>query len=225
MVKENPSQNLTALVKGILARAKEKEGYVNKTKLFKYLYLIDIESYRRTGGTLTDFNWIFYHYGPWARECEDLYSNLKEAGEIIIKTGSRPDLGTEFVEASEPVNLEDVIEDWRLEHAIRNLVDRWADRSLGEMLEYVYFHTEPMEEAERGKPLDFSKVERAFHPQPVVLKRQAPDKAEVQRMRKAVAERKACQPEPKSERFTPAPYDDNYFEALRIMEEEDVLWR
>ena len=33
------------LVKAICSRVKEKEGYLNKTKLIKYLYLIDLEHY------------------------------------------------------------------------------------------------------------------------------------------------------------------------------------
>lgn len=46
-----------------------------------------------------------------------------------------------------------------MERIIRNIVDTCADRRLGDMLDYVYFQTEPMENAERRKPLDFSKIE------------------------------------------------------------------
>lgn len=214
-------EDLAALVKAILTRAREREGYVNKTKLFKYLYLIDIESYRRTGRLLTGFQWIFYYYGPWAKECEDLYSAMREFGGISVKPGSRPDLDVEFVEASEPLDLGDVVKDCSLEYAIRKTVDRWADRSLGEMLDYVYFHTEPMAEAEKGKPLDFSKVERSVQLQPPLQRQQAPDKAAVERMRKAIGEKKAGEQEPATAKFTPPPYDDDYFEALRIMEKDE----
>ena len=221
-MKKDPSpHDLAALVKAILTRAREKEGFVTKTKLFKYLYLTDVEHYRRAGKSLTGFPWIFYHYGPWSQECEDFYSELKRCGEIQVKPGSRPDLETEFVDASEPQNLEDVIEDVGLELAIRRIVDRWADRALGEMLDYVYFYTEPMEGAEKGKPLDFSKVESHPEPRPVSLLKQTPNKAAVERMRKSIAEKKAAEPPSRREPFTPPPYDDVYFEALHIMEEDD----
>lgn len=215
----SPPIDLVALVKAILTRVKGRDGYVNKTKLFKYLYLIDLEHYRRTGGSLTKFAWIFHHYGPWAQECESFYSELRHQSEIRVRPGSRPDLETEFVHSSEPKELEDVIDEVGLELAIRRIVDKWADQPLREMLNYVYFHTEPMEDAERGKVLDFSKAERHV-PQPP-LRREAPAKALVQRMRKAIAEKKSASVPLRPSVFTPPPYDDSYFEALQVMEKDD----
>lgn len=222
LTKDDPSRSgLVPLIKAILARVREKEGFVTKTKLFKYLYLIDIEYFRRTGQLLTGFGWIFYHYGPWAQQCEDLYANLRNQGEISVKLGSMPDRETEFVDTSEPVELENVIEDIGLELAIRRIIDRWADRRLGEMLDYVYLHTEPMEGAERGKPLDFSKVTPYPAHKLASLPPRSPSKKAMERMHRAIAEKKAVESSPSASQFTPPRYDDVYFEALQVMEEEE----
>lgn len=52
--------SLILLVQDILTRVRERQGYVTKTKLFKYLYLVDVESYRFRERLLTGFNWIFF---------------------------------------------------------------------------------------------------------------------------------------------------------------------
>jgi hypothetical protein len=155
---------LAALVSAILTRVREREGYVTKTKLFKYLYLVDVEWFRHKGQLFTGFDWIFYHYGPWSLDCESLYSELKKDDYIRVKPGSRPDLDTEFLQSANPVELEKVIDDFRMERVVRTIVDTWADRRLGEMLDFVYFRTEPMEGAEKGKSLDFSKIEMNIIP-------------------------------------------------------------
>lgn len=212
--------NLIRLVQAILTRARDREGYVNKTKLVKYLYLFDLEHYRRSGRTLTGFTWTFHLYGPWAKEFEDLYADMVSRDSIRVRQGTRPDLDAEFVEASERFELADVVQDVTLELAFRHIVDTWADRRLGEMLDYVYFHTEPMQQATRGALLNFGQVERggatSLTPPPY-----PPDRQAIERMRRAIAARRAQSVPSKAVTFTPPPYDEHYFEALRIMDEDD----
>ena len=102
---------------------------------------------------------MFFHYGPWSSECERMYAELERYNEIEVKPGNRSDLDTEFVSTRDHVEFEKVIDDFYMERTVRRIVDTWADRKLGDMLDYVYFRTEPMENAERGKPLDFGKIE------------------------------------------------------------------
>lgn len=212
--------NLVRLVQAILTRARDCQGYVNKTKLVKYLYLFDLEHYRRFGRTLTGFTWTFHLYGPWTKEFDDVYAEMVTRNDIEIRPTSRPELNTEFVEASERVELADVVEDVTLELAFRYIVDMWADRRLGEMLDYVYFHTEPMQGATRGAPLDFSLVERGAPP-PSAIQPNPPDRQAVERMRRTIAARRAQSTLWKPVTFTPPPYDEHYFEALRVMDEDD----
>jgi len=224
-----PAPDLTRLVQAILTRVREREGYATKTKLVKYLYLLDLAAYRRTGRPLTDFGWIFHHYGPWAPEYEALYREAARSGAIRVRPGTKPDIEAEFVETEERVDLADLIDDVVLGLEARRIVDTWADRRLGEMLDYVYFRTEPMESAERGQPLDFSMVERGPTSPP---EWQPPkgDRAAVERLRRRLAARRPLEarlyhnaiprevhPPPP----TPPRYDAEYYDALRILDEEE----
>jgi len=214
---------LRDLVKAILTRVQEKDGYTNKTKLFKYLYLIDIDHYSHTGELLTGFQWVFHLYGPWSQDCEKLYSELRRSGEIHVTPGNRPDFDTEFLKSSEPVDLDEITDRFDLSLAVRRIVDTWSDKRLGEMLDYVYFHTEPMEGAEKGRPLEFSKIERISVAQSTIaFGTQAPNKTKaIKHMRQNIADKKARLSTAGRATFTPFTYDEEYFEALRIMEEDD----
>lgn len=212
-----PAQ-LSQLVKAVLSRVREREGYVNKTKLVKYLYLLDLEYYRQTHRLLTGFSWRFHLYGPWADEFETFYQSLRDHGDIKVQPGTKADLDTEFVSTDEYVDPQPVVGDFATE--FRRIVDQWADRRLGEMLDYVYFYTEPMHEAVRGAPLDFGRVEvdRRSYEIPAAL---PPDPKVLNRIRRQIAERKPALELPASRHFTAPPYDRHYFEALRRMDEDE----
>lgn len=120
--------DLGRLAQAIVTRARERHGFVTKTKLVKYSYVFDVEHYRRTGTMLTGFTWVFHPYGPWAREFEDRYAVLRQRGELHVRPGTRPDLEVEFLETPEAVDLAELVADPLLELAFRRIVDEWADR-------------------------------------------------------------------------------------------------
>ena len=209
--------DLHQLIQAILSRAHQREGYVTKTKLLKYLYLFDLEAYRRTGRGITGFDWIFHLYGPWAPQYDGLYADLVKTGVMRVTLGTRPELDTEFLSSPRRVELQDVVEDVGLELAFRHIVDDWADRRLGEMLDYVYFHTEPMLEAKRGERLDFK---HAAGPQePLNLPDRTIDRRQVEQVRRRIAARRPA--EAPGERFTPPRYDAAYFEGLQVISEDN----
>lgn len=211
--------DLTKLVQAILTRVRDRDGYATKTKLVKYLYLIDLAACRRTGRSLTGFTWVFHHYGPWTKEYEALYAEAARSGAIRVRPGTRPDLETEFVDTPERVELGDVIPDVVLEIEARHIVDTWADRRLGEMLDYVYFQTEPMDGAERGEPLDFGKVERQERPAPAWEPAHG-DGGATERVRRRIARVAQGQRRVSPPMATPPRYDREYFDALQILDEE-----
>ena len=77
-------QTARDLALGILTRVKEREASVSKTKLLKLLYLADIEHFRTSGETLTGFDWIFYWYGPWSSDYDQLLDQM-EAEAVIAR--------------------------------------------------------------------------------------------------------------------------------------------
>ena len=211
--------DVKSLVQAILTRVQERQGYATKTKLFKYLYLVDVEWYRQKGCTFTGFKWIFYHYGPWSQEFDAMYAELQKTDAILVTAGNRPDLDTEFVRSSEPVELDSVIDEFAMERIVRDVTDTWADRRLNEMLDYVYFRTEPMESAEKGAPLDFTKITKegtVSLPHRLMFQRKTTRDETVSRIQRSIAEKKAARVISPS-KFTPPVYDDLYYEALQAM--------
>ena len=89
-----------------------------------------------------------------------LFRDLARDDHIQVTPSQRPDLDAEFVSTRERTDIADLVDDATLGLEFRHIVDHWADRRLGEMLDYVYFYTEPMETAQRGELLDFSRAQR-----------------------------------------------------------------
>ncbi len=206
---------LLNLVRAICTRIKEKEGYLTKTKLIKLLYLIDIENYKKFGTTFTGYSWIFYEFGPWAFEYNETFQRMEMDPDLRIDRGE-----AFLISCRERESLESVFDNIDLELSARRIIDRWAVESLGELLNYVYFHTDPMENAERNKRLDFEKIKSA---EPIPKFRltsgtkSKKDRAEIlKRIQDRIASRPKLMP-----KFTPPKFDDKYFEAVQIMDKED----
>ena len=147
--------DLARLAQAVATRVKDQGGSLTKTKLLKYFYLFDIAAYRRTGTTLTGLPWIFYKFGPWAADFETAYDRWQGVSIDVRSAGD-----AQIVLARERLDLERVVDDVGLQMDFGTIVDEWASAPLGQMLNHVYFDTEPMENAEREQRLDFSKVRR-----------------------------------------------------------------
>lgn len=92
----------------------------------------------------------------------------------------------------------------------------WEDTNV--LLDYVYFETEPMRQSRRGDILDFSTIS-PIQPSEIVGKKEfRPDPAKVQALRERVRQDLAAV---EKEYITLPPYfDDAYYKAMQIMEEE-----
>jgi hypothetical protein len=134
----------------ILQRTKDLGFEIGKTKLIKLLYLLDLENFRSNKKTDTELNWIFYKYGPYAFELEEFLENIGVIEEEIPTKGGRVflRLGIDHQEEVE-IGIEKRL-------ILDSLIKEWGDASLSELLDYVYFDTEPMMEAQtRGETLNF----------------------------------------------------------------------
>ena len=84
-----------------------------------------------------------------------------------------------------------------------------------EILNYVYFQTEPMETGIRNQLLDFSTIPAE---RPAMYSRSSSGRSAVE-IRKLRAQFERCQAEKKANdqrpfTFTPPNYDDEYFQAM-----------
>ena len=147
-----------SLVPAVVSCVEEAGGYVTKTKLLKLLYLLDVEFYRAHGDTLTGFDWKFFHLGPWTGEFDPLIDALIESGSLVAHTATKPDYDTTFYHASEPTDFGKLFRTAADEFSLKNVLRTWADSTTGEILNHVYFNTEPMERGVRNERLDFTSI-------------------------------------------------------------------
>lgn len=211
----DPTQNL---IVALISAIREREGTPTKTKLLKFLYLADLASYRATGETVTSFDWIFFHYGPWTYEYDQILSEMPHLISRERVPLSQDEGEAEIFGTSEVVDLEEVLPSYEAVHELTLALDAFANRSLAEILDYVYFETEPMEGAIRDTELDFSKIEvgkriRSYRPSQSAAA-QFRIKEVRQQFRSMQADRKVIAP------LAPN-YDDDYFELMEQLDSED----
>jgi hypothetical protein len=149
-----------SLVRAILTRLRELDSTANKTKLLKLLYLADIEHFRKAEATLTGFDWIFYLYGPWAADFDKTLEQLQSEAVIDVRDWTDTSLEGKEIRIADPLDLGKVISDTDEYFRTKRMIDTFSALSTPELLDYVYFSTEPMDGAQKLQPLDFGKVSR-----------------------------------------------------------------
>jgi hypothetical protein len=142
--------DLRSLIAYIVAQARGRGITLNRTKLVKLLYLIDVERVRSRRESLTGLEWVFFHYGPYAVKLIDTLEAM-EGTELVASQWHDSVLYRAAPHAPDA-------DDWNAgtKSTIDRVLDRWAPVDLNELLDYVYFHTGPMADAERGQRLDLS---------------------------------------------------------------------
>ncbi|HET8580808.1 MAG TPA: hypothetical protein VFL31_07400 [Nitrospiraceae bacterium] len=203
------------LIPAIVTWIVDHDSYATKTKILKLLYLFDVEYYRRYRHTFTGFSWKLFHLGPWAAEYDPALSGLVAHGVLSEQRSNASEYDTAFYRPAERVETRRAVPTVGDESILLQVLKRWGTRTTGEILNYVYFQTEPMEAGIRNQALDFSVIPAE---RPVVYSRSASGKspADIRKLRvqfeKRQAERKDKERQPFP--FTPPKYDDEYFEAM-----------
>lgn len=139
-----------ALIAYVVARSLGRGITLNRTRLVKLLYLVDVERVRTRRDPLTGLRWCFYHYGPYAYELIDTLRSM-EGVDLVATPWNDSVLYRRAPGAPDAEN-------WNAgtKILIDGVVDRFAPLDLNELLDYVYFQTGPMADAERGQWLDLS---------------------------------------------------------------------
>lgn len=211
---------LRKLIPAIVCYVTEHGGYVTKTKLLKLLYLFDVEYYRTRRQTFTGFQWKFFHLGPWAKEYDEVIDGLVGQLVLVESSSSKPEFDTKFYRTSEKFDLGRLFTSCRDEAALKEVLDRWGDSTTGEILDYVYFRTEPMLCGVRNQPLDFSSVSQETPP---TYKRPSSGKtpAEIETLRSKFREKIARlgSRQKNQFRFTPPRYDAEFLNALSKLDQ------
>jgi hypothetical protein len=203
------------LIPAIVTWIADHDSYATKTKVLKLLYLFDVEYYRQHRQTFTGFGWKFFHLGPWAAEYDPALSGLISHGILSEQRSNSSEYDTAFYRPGQRVESRSAVATAKDESILLEILKRWGTRTTGEVLNYVYFQTEPMEAGIRNQPLDFSLIPPE---RPAVYSRSSSGKspADIRKLRaqfeRRQAEKKAAEQRPFA--FTRPKYDEEYFEAM-----------
>jgi Antitoxin SocA-like, Panacea domain len=149
------------------------------TRLVKIMYLAEVEYFRQERERLTELKWRFYLYGPYP---SSLTTVLGEP-EIEVNEWKTGKISKRIVRNENVFEMSKA--DPNVEVIVTRLVKEWGDADLNQLLDFVYFETEPMQNAKRGDDLDFSTI-----PPPTRKKiRLNLDHSKLNQLRKHLAER------------------------------------
>ncbi|MGO9270477.1 MAG: hypothetical protein ACLQOO_09530 [Terriglobia bacterium] len=211
------------IIAAMVSYVNDHGGYATKTKLLKLVYLFDVEYYRANRRTFTGFTWKFFHLGPWAREFGPVLDELVSTGILLESQSTRPDYDAKFLRANSPHDFSTLFTDFRDESALRAVLSTWAESSTGEILDYVYFRTEPMEHGIRNEPLDFSVITED-RPEKYTRSASGASAKQIAGMKQDFASRLGAVQQSHPSRpfdFTPPSYDDEFRAAMAKLDTPD----
>ncbi len=199
---------------------------VLKTALIKFLYLADYHAAReRNGEPWTDWEWRFMHFGPFAVSAAIELDGLVQVGRLMADERASQAGDKEYVLYSLPEGMQtpslrffDFPSSAML--ALQADIKRYGN-NLSTLLDYIYFHTEPMETAKPGQLLDFGRCTKHDaadfrHVEMKKLRPKAIKKFRAQ-LRELINQRKS------GEQITAeGPFDQTYFEGIAELEGDSL---
>ena len=226
------------LLQFILATAGQedfKSRELGPIHLIKYMYLADLEHAEHCNGlTYTSLPWKFHHFGPWSNE---VYLRIEPAlqavgaGKKIVEL-KNPEYGSGFIRWS-------VINDElynrlerRLPLIVTGSVQKYVHRfnAVTEDLLHFVYETWPMLRAKPGDMLDFSipdyirKENKGYSdvtgniPDKLSVRQKKKKRHAVDALKKEFRKKLENKKRKPKLRFSPPPYDDTYFEGLKILD-------
>jgi len=221
--------NIQDLIRYITWYATENDSSLTTVRLVKFVYLADVYFARKhKGETLTHFPWVFVNFGPYCGEVMGEIDKAEALGLIEMKSfDSSYREGKEYhLFTCRDDDVEAIEEDIPIEvlFYLKADIKRFGDDT-PLLLDYVYFDTEPMMEAKKGDLLDFSKCKPFIPTKPIQTKKLSKDKIETIRshIKKLVPKFERGHFKKEKDKIEMAKWKDKiYFQALDMMEEEDL---
>jgi len=200
---------------------------VNRTSLVKFVYLLDcLHAEQQAGQTASASHWYFDKFGPFATDLVAGIDRMAEIGLIEAREGSHGN--KDFVlyrlgEYPQGPALTDV----GLSHHTAGRMGQWVRKFSGDLpklLDFVYFHTEPMRAATPGNALSFASL--ATHHEvgryePVHVADQKRLFRLLELSNKMGQTFRASLAAQQANARTPTPYDAVYTQAMTAFDEQD----
>lgn len=213
------------LILALLREARDAGvGGLTTTAVIKYVYLADYFNAKHTdGATFTNLKWQFLHFGPYAPAAQLALEQLVDMSRVQEEQrgGTERDyyfyslgewsnaLSLEALGVSQAVRL-------RITQALRDFKG-----NLNALLNFVYFHTEPMQEAQPEDYLDFSACLKDVYAELKPVQMRVLPNEKVVAFRKRIAELRQGK-KPKSEIKWVGAFDDVYYGGLRELDGEEL---
>lgn len=193
-----------------------------RTFLVKYLYLIDVYTAEETQGTkISNIEWRFLHFGPYSHQIAHTLETLSAEHQIDAYLGESKDGDKEYCLYSLPKktrvpNLREIGISGSIQTRLYADMKRYG-KDLSRLLDFVYFHTAPMEDVKPGDILDFTTCSKIAidDVKPLEMKKLRPKaiKQTRDKIRELILARKKGQHDVQQ-----GPFDETYYSALSILD-------
>ncbi len=214
--------DISDLTLAILREAKSQDAApILRTTLVKFLYLLDVYTAEENEGAhVSGIEWRFYHFGPFSDQVATTLDTLASRKLIFADSRGMTEGDNEYVlyslNSSRAFDLRGLGISGSIQRRIHSDLKRYA-RDLSRLLDYVYFRTTPMADAQPGDVLDFSDCRKAQFDdvKPIQMQKLRPKAIKETRykLRELMNARKA------RSAFEHGPYDEVYFSGLDMMDE------
>ncbi len=168
---------LKLIISEILNQLKKNNLSTNITKVIKLLYIIEVEYFKFKKERLTNLKWRFYHYGPVPLEIYDYCKKNNINIDDIYTNNGELLRNMELPENYKGINA-NTTEKRDILFLITRVIKDFGSMDIKDLLDYVYFETEPMKNAKRGEYIDFTKVkdEEIFIPNEITVSKETKKK-------------------------------------------------
>lgn len=200
--------------------------------MVKYLYLADYYNSKSEQKKITDWNWKFWSFGPWAVESVDFISEAVQNGYILaqsmpgVKRDDSPNESNDYLLFHSDEKLTDteleklgraVLPDVRTRMALVARIGKFGFKT-NPLLNFVYTNTESMAGVKKGDLLDFENLSWSEQTE-VTIK---PIKTKkLKKAKEIMARIKAEQP---AEYHPPTGgYDEIYYAGMNALDAEDLV--
>lgn len=225
MVSGSKKDQVDLLLGAFAQHASERGSLLTKTRLVKFLYLLDLYWAQSENTTFTGWPWAFVHYGPYCRESTDAIDRAEKFGYLSASSYEskyrdedyrlyRPGHRLDQHECDEMRGKPPIY----VSSNIFRAVEKWCDYTFG-LLDFVYFHTGPMENAVPGDVLSFDGEEKIDYRQFQAVEMEPISNAKKAVLRDVIGKIKADMTD-RPERAS--VYDREYFDFISALAEEET---
>lgn len=150
---------LKKLILLIARKSQNVDMTLTRTRLIKLLYLIDEAYYMRYGELYTGFKWVYWYYGPYSHDLAPIREKMvgDTLGERPFEDGTKEGYA---YSTEEDIDSGDLYGDVDVQLLVDRILNKWVEKSTGDVLSYVYDDSPPMWGVEKGESLKFENINR-----------------------------------------------------------------